>query len=96
MLAVSETVPFDVDARDDDGRCTAMVSDWDVIVIRLQCVLRTTVHCPNAESMVSASVKVGVVTDEHGQMHCYIFLSMEGSLTESFVVSQCGWVRGLL
>jgi hypothetical protein len=61
-----KVVPLDVHAGDNYGGRTTMVSYWYMIIIRLQCVLRTSVHCSHAKRMVSARVKVRVITDEHG------------------------------
>ena len=68
-----------------------MVSNRDVIIIWLQRILWTTVHGTHTESMISSSIKVGVVANEHGQVHYHIFLSMERRLTKRLVIPQrCG------
>jgi len=65
-----------------------MVSNRDVIIIWLQRILWTTVHGTHTESMISSSIKVGVVANEHGQVHYHIFLSMERRLTKRLVIPQ--------
>jgi hypothetical protein len=68
-----------------------MIAYGNVIVIGLQCILRTTIHASNSKSMISTSVEVGVISDIKGQMHTDIFLCMECSLTNILVVPQQRW-----
>lgn len=90
------TIPFDIDTRHNNWGSATMISYGNVIIIWLQCILGTTVHCTDTESVIATSVKVRIITNEHWKMHGYILLSMKCRLAKTLVIPQNSWIGGIL
>jgi len=73
-----------------------MISNRDVIVVWLQRILWPAVHCAHTERMIPSGIEVGVIADEHGQVHRHILLSMKCRLPKRLVIPQRSGVGGIL
>ena len=63
---------FDGRARYHHGRCSAMVSDWQMCVVWLQGVRGPAKHAADVMCVVAAGVEVGIVPNVHGQVHRHL------------------------
>merc|ERR1719385_76604 len=61
--------PSDRCARNDNGRGSTMVANWEMLPVWHQCIILATKHCPDIGCMVKRGVEISVVTNVCWQMH---------------------------
>lgn len=82
----------DWSARDDDGGCTSVVTDWKVGIVLLESVGWATEHGANVEGVVDSREEISVIANLHWEVHLNPASWNQGSLLELLVVFEDGGV----
>ena len=84
--------PTHIGAARDDGTGPAVIGDRQPLPVGHEGILRPAKHRANVECVMVGGIKIGVIADSRGQLHCDFRLPMEDASPQRFVIAERGRV----